>query len=116
MPATFELVASDTTVVQQSGFMLVLHRDGDAIRATAFTDDDNQPRFRSRGIVRDSKTMHFDYVDATNVKPGAYVATGLEMDFQTPDVLVQRWTFRQNGRDSTITFTFHRVITAPPRR
>ena len=113
-PGIFQLAAGGTTVVQQSGYLVVFHRDGSAIDAVLFTSENNQSRFRSTGLAKDAKTMRFTFIDSTNVKPGAIFASGLEMDFEGTDLLVQRWKFKQGQKETGLTITYRRKRDANP--
>jgi len=108
---TITIVAHGTAVAQHSDFLLVFHRDHDGLRATLFEDDDNQPRFRSPGLPEGSKILRFDFVDATNVKPHAAVATGLTLVFDAADRFTQRWTFKQDDRETHLEIVYRR---SPP--
>ena len=73
----YELIAGGTSLVErESGekmpaMMTVYYLDGDRLLLTHYCMAGNQPRMQARAFNPETGEMDFEFLDATNLKPGA---------------------------------------------
>jgi len=112
----FELVAGNTAVLEtltMAGMeeMLTLYTvDGNGIALVHYCPTNNQPRMRAIPDSGDVKELVFSFQGATNLPD---LATGhqhkLVLQFTGADQIVERWTWRQGGKDTEMVHTFTRT-------
>lgn len=87
----------------------VYHRDGDSLVMTHYCSAGNQPRMRAEVPAGEVKTLDFKFIDVTNLKK---TTDGhihhLKVSFQDNDHIALLWTWRENGRDESVTFKLER--------
>lgn len=106
---SYRIVSSGTAVMETINeshameMVTVYHRDGSSLLMTHFCAAGNQPRMRSAGLV-DGK-LTFVFVDVSNLKsPADEHISGLVLSFPEGGGLVQDWSSRKDGKDSTMRF------------
>ena len=111
----FRLIASSTAVMETlaaSGMdeMVTLYSvDGDAILLLHYCPTNNQPRMRALPQGDNVKELVFSFEGAANLmSPSAGHEHKLVMQFQDKDHITERWTWRQNGKDSEMVYHFAR--------
>lgn len=112
----FELVAGNTAVLEtltMAGMeeMLTLYAvDGDGIALVHYCPTNNQPRMRAVPASGDVKELVFAFQGATNL-PDLSIGHQhkLVLEFAGPDQIVERWTWRKDGKDTEMVHTFTRI-------
>lgn len=111
----FELVAGDTAVMEtltMSGMdqMLTLYTvDGDGIALVHYCPTNNQPRMRAIPTSAAVKELVFSFQGATNLPdPSIGHEQKLVLQFVGADQIVERWTWRKNGKDTEMVYNFTR--------
>jgi hypothetical protein len=111
----FKVVAGNTAVMETltaAGMeeMLTLYTvDGDGIALVHYCPTNNQPRMRSIPGEEDPKEIIFSFQSATNLPNSAIGHQHkLVVQFQDKDHLIERWTWRKEGKDFETTYTFVR--------
>jgi hypothetical protein len=86
----------------------MFHLDGPVLMVTHYCSAGNQPRMVA-GPSKDPKVIAFTFKDVTNLSsPTAGHMRGLVLTMVDKDHHTEQWTFRQDGKDQTDTFTFAR--------
>ena len=112
----FELVAGNTAVLEtltMAGMeeMLTLYSvDGDGIALVHYCPTNNQPRMRAIPASGDVKELVFSFQGATNL-PDLSIGHQhkLVLEFTGPDQIVERWTWRKDGKDTEMVHNFTRT-------
>jgi len=111
----FELVAGNTAVMEtleMSGMeqMLTLYTvDGDGIALVHYCPTNNQPRMRSVPASASVTELVFSFQSATNLPdPSIGHEQRLVLQFRGADQIVERWTWRKNGKDTEMIYNFTR--------
>lgn len=111
----FELVAGDTAVMEtlaMSGMeqMLTLYTvDGDGIALVHYCPTNNQPRMRATPSSTAVKELVFSFQGATNLPdPSIGHEQKLILQFTDADHIIERWTWRKNGKDTEMIYNFTR--------
>jgi hypothetical protein len=87
----------------------VYHPDGKALMATHYCAAGNQPRMRAASSAAQGKRIVFRFLDITNLtSPEADHIRGVTITFTDADHVVEEWTGRKGGKDSTTTFRLTR--------
>ena len=111
----FEKVAGGTAVMEtlnMSGMeeMVTLYNvDGDGIALVHYCPTNNQPRMRAVPAPGDVHELTFAFQGATNL-PDRKIGHEQQMvlQFQDRDHIVEHWTWRKNGKDTEMIYTFTR--------
>lgn len=103
-------VVVETIMPGEPGEMVTLfHPDGDAVVATHYCAGQNQPRMRAKAASGEVKEIAFTFLDVTNLaSPEASHMREVTFQFQDADHFTATWTYRENGKDSPMTFTYTR--------
>jgi hypothetical protein len=117
--SSFKLVVSGTALLETltlSGMheMLTVYSvDKNAIALLHYCPTNNQPVMRAIPPESDIKELVFEFQGAGNL-PSMDVGHEhkLVLQFEDPDHLTERWTWRQNGQDSEM---IYRLIRKPIR-
>lgn len=109
--ARFAVIARGNALMQQSGFTAIYFRDGGTLMAALYPDDGHQARFRS--VAFDEQALSFALEDATNLAPDAPHMVRFEMEWTSPDAIVQRWHWLENGRESVYRVELVRAAPQP---
>jgi hypothetical protein len=114
----FELVAGKTAVMEtltMSGMeeMLTLYTvDRDGIALVHYCPTNNQPRMRAIPSSVAVKELVFSFEGATNLPdPSIGHEQKLVLQFTAADQIVERWTWRKNGKDADMIYTLTRSQT-----
>ena len=114
----FQLVAGNTAVMEtltMSGMeqMLTLYTvDRDAIALVHYCPTNNQPRMRAIPSSAAVKELVFSFQGATNLPdPSIGHEQKLVLQFVGADQIIERWTWRKNGRDAEMIYNFTRSQT-----
>ncbi len=85
----------------------MFHMDLEDLLATHYCSAGNQPRMKA--VPADAPNqVAFEFRDGTNIKPDDGHMQRVVFTFVDADHHTQDWTFRENGKDSTLKFEFHR--------
>jgi len=111
----FEAVAGNTAVMETLSMpgmeeMLTLYSvDRDGIALVHFCPTNNQPRMRAIPSSADVKELIFSFEGATNL-PDLAIGHEQKLVFQFAgnDQIIEHWTWRKNGKDSEMIYTFTR--------
>jgi len=113
--SSFRMVAGNTTVLETLRHadmeeMLSLYSvDGDSIALQHYCPTNNQPRMRVVPQSDDVKELSFDFQGAGNLKSSS---TGhqhhLVLRFIDDNHIVEAWTWREDGKDTPMSFQFKR--------
>jgi hypothetical protein len=112
----FQVVAGNTAVMETLTMpgmeeMLTLYSvDGDGIMLVHFCPTNNQPRMRAVPSSASDKTLVFAFQGAANLPD---ISVGHEqrmvLQFNSPDQIVERWTWRKNGKDTEMIYHLARI-------
>ena len=112
---SFEVLASGTAVLERldaSGMeeMVTLYSvDRDGIALVHYCPTNNQPRMRVVPSSGDPSELSFDYQGAGNLKsPAEGHQHHLVIRFEDADHITETWTWRADGKDTTMVFHFTR--------
>jgi len=85
----------------------MFHLDGDRLLMTHYCGAGNQPRMKV--IASDAKSVSFEFVDGTNIKPGD--GHMQRVKFTQPDANhhTEEWVFLDHGTEHTEMFTLERA-------
>jgi hypothetical protein len=111
----FEPVAGGTAMLETLKMpsmeeMVTLYSvDGDGIALVHYCPTNNQPHMRSVPSAGEPGELVFLFQGATNLPD---LATGHEqklvMEFRGKNHIIERWTWRQNGKDTEMVYDFTR--------
>ncbi len=111
----FELVAGNTAVLEtltMAGMeeMLTLYSvDGDGIALVHYCPTNNQPHMRAIPDSGNVKELVFSFQSATNLPdPAIGHQHKLVLEFTNGDQIVERWTWRKDGKDTEMVHNFTR--------
>jgi hypothetical protein len=109
----YELVSAGSAVLERIGggphadmdMVTVYHSDGPRLVMTHYCSAGNQPRMRSEPLGPDAKSLHFAFLDVTNLSaPDAGHMHDLVVTFEDHDHFTQEWTWRKGGKDGREVF------------
>lgn len=113
--STFQMIAGDTAVMEtlyppEMEPMVTLYSiDGDAISLMHYCPTNNQPHMRAIPGAGAVRRLVFEFQGAGNLPS---LAVGHEyrlvLDFVDKDHIVERWTWRENGKDSEMVYRLQR--------
>jgi hypothetical protein len=113
----FRLVAGNTAILEtlaMSGMeeMLTLYSiDGDGIALVHYCPTNNQPHMRAIPTSAVLKDLVFSFQSATNLPdPSIGHEQKMVLQFDGPDRIVERWTWRKNGKDTEMIYYFTRTL------
>lgn len=99
---TWRVTGNGSAVVETMGpgtpyeMITVYHLDGDQLLLTHYCGAGNQPTLKAVG--GDAGSIAFDFVRATNLKPGDEHMHALRITFVGPDALRSEWTSWKDGK------------------
>jgi hypothetical protein len=111
--ATVKVVSAGSAVMlvtdpgTEHEMVTMFHRDGEALLATHYCAALNQPRLKARA-GSPAGTLAFDFLDGTNLGPHPGRMQGLVLALPDADHQTQTWTYRGEGKESTMTFDLKR--------
>ena len=94
--------------------MLTLYTvDRDAIALVHYCPTNNQPRMRAVPSSASLTELVFSFQDATNLPdPAIGHEQKLILQFTGADQIIERWTWRKNGKDTDMVYNFTRKKSA----
>jgi hypothetical protein len=108
---SFRVASAGSAVMQEINHEMMIsmiHLDGDRLLLTHYCAAGNQPRMKAT-TSPDGKSVTFDFLDATNVKPEQPgVMQRVVFTFIDANHHTEQWTSRKNGKDESTTFDLHR--------
>ena len=112
---SYTLVSDNSALMErlvmggESEMVTMYHPDGDYLMMTHYCSAHNQPRMRSQKGSGETKSIVFDFVDATNLSaPDAGHMARLILTFVDKDHLTQEWTWKEKGKDNVVVIQFER--------
>ncbi len=113
---TYRVVSNGSALMEtmvtpdKTEMITMYHPDGAGLVVTHYCAAGNQPRMRSGPVAPDAKKIAFKFESVTNLA-SADAGHMRELAVSSPDRdhLVQEWTFRDKGKDSTTVFHWTRV-------
>lgn len=112
---SYQLAAGGTALVEtfspegEPSMVSLYHRDGETLMMTHYCSANNQPRMRAEIPPSDLNTLEFGFVDVTNLaQPTDGHIHGLTLTLEDADHIAQTWTWRENGKEVSDTFTLSR--------
>ena len=91
----------------QENMVTMFHMDGDRVLATHYCSAGNQPRMKA--ITSDGKSVTFDFVDGTNLTPGAGHMQRLTLTQADADHHTEEWIFQAPGKEMREVFSLSRA-------
>jgi hypothetical protein len=101
---SYELIAGGTSLVErESGDKMpvmetVYYLDGDRLLLTHYCMAGNQPRMQARAFNPETGEVDFEFLDATNLKPGDGHMHNAKIRVADNDHLSSEWEFYENGQ------------------
>lgn len=124
--AIYELVSGGTALLeryldpnpQHSNMITMYHPDGARLVLTHYCAANNQPRMRAEAYDPASRTLAFEFLDATNLpSPNAGHMRRVVFRFVDDGHFTSEWTFYQDGKAAfTETVNYRRVKESAPAR
>ena len=126
----FRVLARGTAVVSQSSpdsatiststnspnspMMTVFHMDGSRLLLTHYCEAGNQPRLVATSIENGGRTVHFSFLDATNLaSPAAGHMHSVVLTFVDENHFTEQWSWYENGKEQWMeSVTNERVASA----
>jgi hypothetical protein len=85
----------------------MIHMDGDRLLLTHYCGAGNQPRMKL--IASDAKSATFEFIDGTNIAPGAGHMQRVTFSQSDPDHHTEEWVFLDKGKEMKEVFTLERM-------
>jgi hypothetical protein len=101
---SYELIAGGTSLVERESaekmpaMLTVYYLDGDRLLLTHYCMAGNQPRMQARTFNPETGEMAFEFLDATNLAPGAGHMHNVKIQVADRDHLNTQWEFFENGQ------------------
>jgi len=101
---SYELIAGGTSLVErESGekmppMLTVYYLDGDRLLLTHYCMAGNQPRMQARAFNPETGEVAFEFLDATNLKPGGGHMHNATFRLADNDHFASEWEFYENGQ------------------
>jgi hypothetical protein len=113
---SYELIAGGTSLVEKEAsekmpaMLTVYYLDGDRLMLTHYCMAGNQPRMQARAFNPATGEVDFEFVDATNLTPGAGHMHNAKIFVTGNDHYNDSWEFYVNGQPQrNETFQYTRV-------
>lgn len=104
---SYELIAGGTSLVERESsdkmpaMQTVYYLDGDRLLLTHYCMVGNQPRMQARSFNAATGEVAFEFLDATNLKPGAGHMHNATIRLIDNDHYSSAWEFYENGQRKT---------------
>lgn len=101
---SYELIAGGTSLVErESGekmpaMLTVYYLDGDRLLLTHYCMAGNQPRMQARAFNPETGEVDFEFLDATNLAPGAGHMHNAKIRVPDREHLSSEWEFYEKGQ------------------
>ena len=116
----FQLIAGRTAVMEtltmpgMDQMITFYSLDGDSILLVHYCPTNNQPRMRATPQAGDPSKLVFSFESVANLpNPDAGHEHKLVLEFTGKDHIVEHWTWRQNHKDTVITYHLSRAPSRP---
>jgi len=95
--------------------LTVYHMDGDRLLLTHYCEAGNQPRMVATSVEDDGRTVHFSFLDATNLASNsAGHMHSVVMTFSGDNHFSERWSWYQNGKEQWMESVQNERVTPLP--
>jgi hypothetical protein len=118
--SSFVPIASDTAVMEtlttrvKEEMVTLYSLDGDSVLLLHYCPTNNQPRMRAVPSGVHIKELVFSFQGAANLPdPGIGHEHKLVLSFDDRDHITERWTWRNKGKDTEMTFHLTRSHASP---
>jgi hypothetical protein len=92
--------STGTATAPLAPMLTVFHMDGDRLLLTHYCEAGNQPRMVATSVEDDGRTVHFSFLDATNLASNsAGHMHSVVMTFSDDNHFSERWSWYQNGKE-----------------
>jgi hypothetical protein len=101
---SYELIAGGTSLVEREtgektpAMETVYYLDGDRLLLTHYCMAGNQPRMQARAFNPETGEVAFEFLDATNLKPGGGHMHNVKIRLVDNDHFSAEWEFYENGQ------------------
>ncbi len=110
---SFRMTAGGSTLMNEihgqgpENMITMIHMDGDRLLLTHYCGAGNQPRMKM--IASDAKSITFEFIDGSNISPGA--GHMQRVTFSQPDANhhIEEWVFLDKGKEQKEIFTLERT-------
>jgi len=110
-------VANPTGNAPVAPMLTVYHMDGDRLLLTHYCEAGNQPRMVATSIEDEGRTVHFSFLDATNlVSNSAGHMHSVVMTFSGDNHFSERWSWYQNGKEQWMESVQNERVTPSPSK
>jgi len=112
LSVSFRMTAGGSALMSEihghgpENMITMFHMDGDRLLATHYCGVGNQPRMKV--ISSDAKSITFEFVDGTNIAPGAGHMQRLTLTQPDADHHTEDWVFLDKGKEKNEFFTLER--------
>ncbi len=114
--ASYSLISDNSALMEtlspegEPGMVTIYHPDRDALMMTHYCGAHNQPRMRAEGVTPESKSITFNFVDATNLaSPDDGRMDRLVLRFLDAGHMSQEWTWKDKDGGKGEVFKMERV-------
>ena len=101
---SYDLIAGGTSLVEREtgektpAMETVYYLDGDRLLLTHYCMAGNQPRMQARAFNPETGEVAFEFLDATNLKPGSGHMHNVKIRLVDNDHFNAEWEFYENGQ------------------
>jgi len=110
---SFRMTAAGSALMSEihgkgpENMITMFHMDGDRLLVTHYCGAGNQPRMKV--IAADAKSVSFEFVDGTNIKPGDGHMQRLIITQPDANHHIEEWVFLDHGTEHKEIFTLERT-------
>ena len=113
--ASYKLISGGTALMEtlkaeaEAPMVTIYNLDDDRVALTHYCTGNNQPRMQTEPISGDPKVLDFTFTGGTNLTSTNHAhISGLVVTFQDQDHFMQKWTWKESGKDHFTTVQFTR--------
>jgi hypothetical protein len=107
--------STGTATAPLAPMLTVYHMDGDRLLLTHYCEAGNQPRMVATSVEDDGRTVHFSFLDATNLPSNsAGHMHSVVMTFSDDNHFSERWSWYQNGKEQWMETVQNERVTSLP--
>jgi len=109
---TFRMTAGGSALMSEilgrgpENMITMFHMDGDRLLMTHYCGAGNQPRMKV--IASDTKSVSFEFMDGTNIGPGAGHMQRVTITQPDANHHVEEWVFLDHGKETKEVFVLER--------
>jgi hypothetical protein len=110
---TFRMTAGGSALMSEihghgpENMITMFHMDGDRLLMTHYCGAGNQPRMKV--VSADAKSVSFEFMDGTNIGPGAGHMQHATFTASDADHHTEEWVFLDHGKELKEVFTLERA-------